>query len=97
MSKIVLPNGSIFHEGGVSPEDEHKFYSGTVKSVLRPRRQRQSERRQQQQEQAPDRLKERQARVWNCPCGEQFKPPQIKGVPDYPICPSCGRDVSEGF
>jgi hypothetical protein len=35
MSKIVLPNGSIFHEGGVSPEDEHKFYSGTVKSVLR--------------------------------------------------------------
>ena len=35
MSKIVLPNGSIFHEGGVSPEDEHKFYSGTVKSVFR--------------------------------------------------------------
>ena len=35
MSKIVLPNGMIFHEGGVSPEDEHKFYSGTVKSVLR--------------------------------------------------------------
>jgi hypothetical protein len=35
MSKIVLPNGAIFHEGGVSPEDEHKFYSGTVKSVFR--------------------------------------------------------------
>jgi hypothetical protein len=42
-------------------------------------------------------LKERQARVWDCPCGEQFKPSQVKGVPQYPICPSCGRDVSEGF
>jgi len=42
-------------------------------------------------------LKERQARVWECPCGEQFKPPQVNGVPQHPVCPSCGRDVSEGF
>ena len=50
MSKIVLPNGMIFHEGGVSPEDEHKFYSGTVKSVLRPRRQRQVVLRQEEKD-----------------------------------------------
>ena len=50
-----------------------------------------------QQKQQARKLKERQARVWDCRCGEQFKPPQLKGVPDYPICPSCGRDVSEGF
>jgi len=46
----------------------------------------------QREQQARD-LKEDQARVWDCPaCGKRFKPPQIKGVPDYPICPSCGRD-----
>lgn len=50
-----------------------------------------------QQKQQARKLKERQARVWDCRCGEQFKPPQLKGVPDYPICRSCGREVSEGF
>ena len=45
-----------------------------------------------QRKQQARELKEHQAQVWNCPCGAQFKPPQIKGVPDYPICPSCGRD-----
>lgn len=47
----------------------------------------------QRKQEAKD-LKERQARVWDCPCGERFKPPQVKGVPQYPICPSCGRDCA---
>ena len=50
-----------------------------------------------QRKQQARKLKERQARMWDCPCGEQFKPPQVNGVPQHPVCPSCGRDVSEGF
>ena len=41
-------------------------------------------------------LREGRARVWDCPaCGQQFKPVQVKGVPQYPICPSCGRDCDD--
>lgn len=38
MKKIKLKGGSIFYQGGVPPEDEHRFYSGSVKTVFRARK-----------------------------------------------------------